>query len=223
MELSTYIKTKETALNNYKALLRADPSDLNLQNFIETSIRLSIAKNDKYHNVKAIRFLISEGIDVSTLLSHVKDNFYSLEVYSNDFDENKTYYNLNNLDKIILTDLKVIDSEFNVFNIYNGFKMSTELRTFKHNNKIFKELFLNDLLNLNIETYIKHEYKKAIIDNSYFITEINGMVFYFINDKVIIDFTNHIEECKLGEVLILNKQEITLTKEGLKIYEMICI
>lgn len=223
MELSTYIKTNETALNNYKALLRKDPSDLNLQNFIETSIRLSIAKNEKYHNVKVIRFLISEGIETSTLLSHVKDNFYSLEVYPNDFDENKNYYNLNNLDKKILTDLQVIDSEFNVFNIYNGFKMSTELRAFKHNNKIFKELFLDDLLNLNIEIYVKHKYKKAIIDNSYFITEIAGIVFYFINDKVIVDIGNNIEECKLGEVIILNKQEITLTAEGLKIFEMICI
>lgn len=223
MKLTDYIKTKERELKMFKHLLKITKDESELKKYIQTYMALSIAKNERFHNVPAIRFLISEGVSHTEFLTLETNGIYSTELDSETIEEHKEYLNLNIIDKITLNNTNNLNQEVNLDEICEILIEKTEIKNFTVDNSIYREIALNDLINFEIYPSTKHKYIKSIIDKSYFINEVSNKVFYFVDNKVIIDTDKDITEYDYGTEITINSMAITLTEDGLKIYEMLSI
>lgn len=223
MKLAEYIQTKERELSILKHLTRITKEEFEIKQYIQTYMLLSIAKNNKYHNVPTIRFLINEGVSHTEFLDIDSNGVYSIELCSDNIEEHKTYANLNVIDKIALFNIDNLNQEITIEDIYSKVLETTEIKNFTYENSIYRELAIEDLLYFDIDPYAKHKYINTIISKSYYITEISNRLFYFLDDKVVIDNQQQLKEYNYGSVIEINNTPITLTEDGLKLLEMFYI
>lgn len=223
MKLADYIQTKERELSILKHLTRITKDKYEIKKYIQTYMLLSIAKNNKYHNVPTIRFLINEGVSHTEFLDIDSNGVYSIELCSDNIEENKAYANLNVIDKIALYNIDNLNQELTIDDIYEKVIETTEVKNFTYENSIYRDMAIEDLLSFDIDPYAKQKYINTIISKSHYIINMPNRIFYFIEDKVIVERNNKLKEYDYGSVIEINDTKITLTEDGLKLLEMIYI